>query len=105
MQQKLDKQEESALGIRETFSSLQQEVEIKTRKLKKVSSLFLVCFVLDYNYEKYVLYYITSLALLKLFGKLEAVKQENQDIQEEHSRERQELEQTQNELTRELKLK
>lgn len=40
-----------------------------------------------------------------MFGKLEAVKQESQDIQEEHSRERQELEQTQNELTRELKLK
>lgn len=75
MQQKLDEQEESALGIRETFSSLQQEVDIKTRKLKK------------------------------LFGKLEAVKQEHQDIEEEHSRERQELEQTQNELTRELKLK
>lgn len=37
MQQKLDAQEESALEIRETFSSLQQEVEIKTRKLKKVT--------------------------------------------------------------------
>ncbi|GAB6025282.1 Kinesin-like protein kif3b [Chamberlinius hualienensis] len=75
MQQKLEAQEETALEIRETFSSLQQEVDIKTRKLKK------------------------------LFGKLEAVKQEIQDIQEEHSRERQEMEQTQNELTRELKLK
>lgn len=75
VQQQLDDQEETALEIRDTFSSLQQEVEIKTKKLKK------------------------------LFTKLQLVKQEIQDLQEEHSRERQELEQTQNELTRELKLK
>ncbi|KAJ8299623.1 hypothetical protein KUTeg_023683 [Tegillarca granosa] len=41
----------------------------------------------------------------KLFAKLQATKQEIQDIQEEHSKERQELEQTQMELTRDLKLK
>ena len=42
---------------------------------------------------------------LQLFSKLQSTKQEIQDLQEEHVRERQELEQTQNELTRELKLK
>lgn len=41
----------------------------------------------------------------KLFAKLQATKQEIADIQEEHSKERQELEQTQMELTRDLKLK
>uniref|UniRef100_T1J1J4 Kinesin-like protein n=1 Tax=Strigamia maritima TaxID=126957 RepID=T1J1J4_STRMM len=75
MQQKLEEQEDTAVEIKETFSSLQQEVEIKTKKLKK------------------------------LFAKLQLVKQEIQDLQEEHSGERQELEQTQNELTKELKLK
>jgi kinesin family protein 3/17 len=40
-----------------------------------------------------------------LFGKLQGTKQEIQDLQEEHSKERQELEQTQEELTRDLKLK
>ncbi|XP_006816493.1 kinesin-II 95 kDa subunit-like [Saccoglossus kowalevskii] len=48
---------------------------------------------------------IKTKKLKKLFAKLQAVKQEIQDQQEEHIRERQELEQTQNELTRELKLK
>lgn len=42
---------------------------------------------------------------LQLFSKLQAVKAEIHDLQEEHIKERQELEQTQNELTRELKLK
>lgn len=41
----------------------------------------------------------------QLFAKLQATKQEIADIQEEHSKERQELEQTQMELTRDLKLK
>lgn len=40
-----------------------------------------------------------------MFGKLQGTKQEIQDLQEEHSKERQELEQTQEELTRDLKLK
>ncbi|XP_005108306.1 kinesin-like protein KIF3B [Aplysia californica] len=75
MQQKLEEKEETAIEIRETYQSLQQEVDVKTKKLKK------------------------------LFGKLQATRQEIQDIQEEHVRERQELEQTQMELTRELKLK
>ena len=45
------------------------------------------------------------LFFFKLFAKLQATKQEIADIQEEHSKERQELEQTQMELTRDLKLK
>jgi len=46
-----------------------------------------------------------SCCLFQLFSKLQAVKAEIHDLQEEHIKERQELEQTQNELTRELKLK
>ena len=36
MKQKLEEQEETALNITETYNSLQQEVEVKTKKLKKV---------------------------------------------------------------------
>ena len=36
MAQKLEEQEENALEVKENFSSLQQEVDIKTKKLKKV---------------------------------------------------------------------
>ncbi|KAJ8412306.1 hypothetical protein AAFF_G00145730 [Aldrovandia affinis] len=75
MQQQVESWDEETLELKETYSSLQQEVDIKTKKLKK------------------------------LFAKLQAVKAEIHDVQEEHIRERQELEQTQNELTRELKLK
>ncbi|XP_064600484.1 kinesin-like protein KIF3B isoform X2 [Liolophura sinensis] len=75
IEQKLEKKEETALELQTTYASLQQEVDIKTKKLKK------------------------------LFAKLQMTKQEIQDLQEEHSKERQELEQTQMELTRELKLK
>ncbi|NP_001081489.1 kinesin family member 3B S homeolog [Xenopus laevis] len=75
MQQQMESQDEENLELKETYSSLQQEVDIKTKKLKK------------------------------LFSKLQAVKAEIHDLQEEHIKERQELEQTQNELTRELKLK
>ncbi|XP_071795698.1 kinesin-II 95 kDa subunit-like [Asterias amurensis] len=75
MQQKLEENEENTEEIHKTFTSLQQEVDIKTKKLKK------------------------------LFAKLQLTKSEIQDLQEEHARERQEMEQTQNELTRELKLK
>jgi len=42
MKQKLDEQEESALNITETYNSLQQEVDVKTKKLKKVNNLFLI---------------------------------------------------------------
>ncbi|GCB76267.1 kinesin-like protein KIF3B isoform X1 [Scyliorhinus torazame] len=75
MQQQMETQDEETLELKETYSSLQQEVDVKTKKLKK------------------------------LFAKLQAVKAEIHDLQEEHIKERQELEQTQNELTRELKLK
>ncbi|XP_036437019.1 kinesin-like protein KIF3C isoform X1 [Colossoma macropomum] len=78
MQQQMLVQDEETLELRETFSSLQQEVEAKTKKLKKYK---------------------------KLYAKLQAVKAEIQDVNDEHIRTRQELEQTQNELTRELKFK
>ncbi|XP_069133211.1 kinesin-II 95 kDa subunit-like [Argopecten irradians] len=75
IQQKLEEKEESAVEMQDTYNSMQQEVEIKTKKLKK------------------------------LFAKLQSTKAEIMDLQEEHSKERQELEQTQMELTRDLKLK
>ncbi|XP_013886997.1 kinesin-like protein KIF3C [Austrofundulus limnaeus] len=75
MQQQMLNQDEETLELRETFSSLQQEVEAKTKKLKK------------------------------LYTKLQCIKAEMKDVNEEHVRSRQELEQTQNELTRELKFK
>ncbi|KAL8594876.1 Kinesin-like protein kif3b [Nucella lapillus] len=75
MAQKLEEKEESALEIKETYISLQQEVEVKTKKLKK------------------------------MFNKLQSTKVEIQDVQEEHTKERQEMEQTLMDLTRELKLK
>lgn len=73
MQQQLELQEESTLEIKETVTSLQQEVELKTRKLKKC-------------YAKYM-----------------ALKQELVDTRDEHNRDRRELEMTQNELIKELK--
>uniref|UniRef100_A0A673HCN5 Kinesin-like protein n=1 Tax=Sinocyclocheilus rhinocerous TaxID=307959 RepID=A0A673HCN5_9TELE len=69
IQQQMLAQDEETLELRETFSSLQQEVEAKTKKLKK------------------------------------SLKADIQDVNDEHVRSRQELEQTQNELTRELKFK
>ncbi|XP_035278464.1 kinesin-like protein KIF3C isoform X1 [Anguilla anguilla] len=78
MQQQMLLQDEETLELRETFSSLQQEVELKTKKLKKYK---------------------------KLHAKLQSVKAEIQDVNDEHVNARQELEQTQNELTRELKLR
>jgi kinesin family protein 3/17 len=36
MQQKLESKDEDTLEVRETYTSLQQEVELKTKKLKKV---------------------------------------------------------------------
>ncbi|XP_044025538.1 kinesin-like protein KIF3C isoform X1 [Siniperca chuatsi] len=78
MQQQMLIQDEETVELRETFTSLQQEVEAKTKKLKKY---------------------------LKLYAKLQCIKAEIQDVNDEHVRSRQELEQTQNELTRELKFK
>uniref|UniRef100_UPI00398EEDD8 kinesin-like protein KIF3C isoform X2 n=1 Tax=Pristiophorus japonicus TaxID=55135 RepID=UPI00398EEDD8 len=75
IQQQMLLRDEETMELRDTYTSLQQEVELKTKKLKK------------------------------LFAKLQAVKVEIRDLQDEHVRERQDLEHTQNELTRELKLK
>ncbi|XP_028460950.1 kinesin-like protein KIF3C isoform X1 [Perca flavescens] len=78
IQQQMLVQDDETVELRETFTSLQQEVEAKTKKLKKY---------------------------LKLYAKLQCIKAEIQDVNDEHVRSRQELEQTQNELTRELKFK
>ncbi|KAI7800233.1 putative kinesin-like protein KIF3C-like [Triplophysa rosa] len=75
IQQQVLVQDENTIELRETFSTLQQEVEAKTKKLKK------------------------------LYAKLQSLKADIQDVNDEHVRSRQELEQTQNELTRELKFK
>ncbi|KAL0969770.1 hypothetical protein UPYG_G00232080 [Umbra pygmaea] len=75
IQQQVMAQDEETSELRETFSSLQQEVELKTKKLKR------------------------------LYAKLQLVKAEIGDVIDEHVVTRQELEQTQNELTRELKFK
>ncbi|XP_054651557.1 kinesin-like protein KIF3C [Dunckerocampus dactyliophorus] len=75
MQQQMMLRDEETLEMRETFSSLQQEVELKTKKLRR------------------------------LYAKLQLVWAEMRDIIDEHVTTRQELEQTQNELTRELKYK
>lgn len=42
MQQQLELQEETTIEIRDTLTSVQQEVELKTRKLKKCYSKYLV---------------------------------------------------------------
>ena len=75
MLQRLEKEEENTGEIASTFSSLQAEVEAKTRKLKK------------------------------LFAKLQSVKQETSDLHEEFCTDRADLQHSQDELTRELKLK
>lgn len=75
IQQQMMLQEEETLEIKETFSSLQQEVEHKTKKLKR------------------------------LYGKLQQLRGEMRDIMDEHVTTRQELEEAQHELTKELKYK
>lgn len=75
MQQQMDCRDEETLELKETYSSLQQEVDVKTKKLKK------------------------------LFAKLQAVKEEIQDVHDAHISDRQDLEQELNELTREIKLR
>lgn len=67
--------EGSALEAQESYTSLRQEVEIKTKKLKK------------------------------LYAKLQMAKAEIQDLQDVNASERVELEQAQMELTREFKLR
>ncbi|XP_061700068.1 kinesin-like protein KIF3B [Syngnathoides biaculeatus] len=75
MRRQITLRDEETLEMRETFSSLQQEVEMKTKKLRK------------------------------LYTKLQLVWAEMRDAIDEHVASRQELEQTQNQLTRELKYK
>jgi hypothetical protein len=75
MQQLLEKQEENNMGINQSFGSLQQEVDFKTKKLKKY------------------------------FSKYQSLKQEIRDLNETNLKERQELEQTQTDLLRDIKLR
>ena len=75
MQQLLEKQEENNMGMNESFSSLQQEVDFKTKKLKKY------------------------------FAKYQSLKDEIKDLNEANSKERQELDLAQTELQRDLKLR
>ncbi|KAH0546944.1 kinesin-like protein KIF3B [Cotesia glomerata] len=75
MQQKLEDEESTFLGVRDTYANLQQEVDVKSKKLRKC------------------------------FAKLQALKQELEDINGEYNRDRRELEETQHDLMKELKLK
>lgn len=75
IKQKLDEQEENTLEIKETFTSLRQEVELKKRKLKK------------------------------LFFKLQLVKSEIKDAEEANVTDSQDLEEYQYDLMKELKFK
>ncbi|THD29121.1 Kinesin-II 95 kDa subunit [Fasciola hepatica] len=72
---RMREEEGSMANLQEGFSSLKQEVEINTRRLRK------------------------------LFEKLQEVKQEINEAQEDGIRERQEHERVQEELTREIKLR
>ncbi|XP_043495291.1 kinesin-like protein KIF3B [Polistes fuscatus] len=75
MQQKLEDEEVTMVGVRETYTTLQQEVDIKSKKLRRC------------------------------FTKLQALKQELDDLTTDFNRDRRDLEQTQHELMKELKLK
>ncbi|KAF0301417.1 Kinesin-like protein KIF3B [Amphibalanus amphitrite] len=75
MLQQIEEQEGTRLDLQQTYQSLQQEVDVKTKKLKK------------------------------LFNKLQAVKRDISDATEEFHRERRELEETGDALRKELKLK
>lgn len=75
MLQKLEEKDGDTFQMKETHSSLQEEVDVKTKKLKKI------------------------------YGKLQQVKSEITDLQEEYITQRQQLEQTQEDLTRDLKFK
>ena len=108
--------------MEETFGSLQQEVDVKTKRLKKLFAKLQVSDA-DCDADIFVQFLISpdfcrfsfrECAYLTIrpsdfyscfLPNLKATKQEIVDVQEEHVKERQELEQTQMELTRELKLK
>ncbi|XP_071440220.1 kinesin-II 95 kDa subunit-like [Hetaerina americana] len=74
MMQKLEEKEESTLDLKETFSSLQQENESKTKKLRK------------------------------MFSKLESIQQEIRDAYDEANEDRREMEANQKNMLKELKL-
>ncbi|KAG8223833.1 hypothetical protein J437_LFUL003722 [Ladona fulva] len=74
MLQKLEEKEESTLDLKETFSSLQQENESKTKKLRK------------------------------MFAKLESIQQEIRDVYDEANEDRREMESNQKNMLKELKL-
>ncbi|OON13632.1 kinesin motor domain protein, partial [Opisthorchis viverrini] len=70
---RMEEAEDSMANLQEGFSSLKQEVEVNTRRLRK------------------------------LYEKLQEVKQEIVEVQEDNNRERQEHERIQEELTRQVK--
>ena len=74
LKQKYYKEEEEVLLINRKFASQQEEVDIKTKKLKK------------------------------LFNRLQSTKQDLEDLANVHANERNELQETQMELTRDVKL-
>ena len=75
MRQKLESQDEEVLDFKENFSSLQQEIDYKTRKLRK------------------------------MYARWQSVRQEMSDLSDEFGRQRRELEETQEVLMKELRLK
>ena len=58
MAQKLEEQEENALEIKENFTSLQQEVDIKTKKLKKVKIIKYILFCISSYIEVCYRFYL-----------------------------------------------
>lgn len=112
MQQEMLLRDEETMELRETYTSLQQEVEIKTKKLKKVRGWRVGMTVppratgaagLTAAPPRAV--GLRAAPLPQLYAKLQAVKAEIQDQHDEYIRVRQDLEEAQNEQTRELKLK
>jgi kinesin family member 3B len=75
MQKMLEQQEENNFGMNQSFSTLQQEVEFKTKKLKKY------------------------------FAKFQSLKDEIRELTEANDKERQEFEQSQAEMQRDIKVK
>ncbi|XP_046857510.1 kinesin-II 95 kDa subunit-like [Xenia sp. Carnegie-2017] len=75
MIQKLEEKDGESYQMKETHSTLQEEVDIKTKKLKKI------------------------------YSKLQQVKAEITDLQEEYISQRQQLEKNQEDLMRDLKFK
>lgn len=107
MQQEMLLRDEETMELRETYTSLQQEVEIKTKKLKKVRAGQVGQWSLrppgvPAAPQAVVL---SGCSSPQLYAKLQAVKAEIQDQHDEYIRVRQDLEEAQNEQTRELKLK